>query len=115
MTDPRSPLGSVVRAVNLGSSGIDKIKLEGGVVGKLASTQMGLYVICFGALGAGAWLQNSTMVFSSLGVAACAYVFGSLSSMIFASRHPDLALLEGAELDGTACAPDAKTKDGALP
>jgi hypothetical protein len=98
MTDPQSPLSSALRAVNFGSSGIDKIKLGSGVVGKLAATQMGLYVVCFAALVAGAVMQNPIMVFSSLGVAACGYVFGSLSSMIFAARHPDLALLEGAEL-----------------
>jgi hypothetical protein len=98
MSDPEPTVDSILKSSGFSSSGIDRIKLGNGVVGKMTTTQMGLYVICFAGIGAGTWINNPYMIEGFVAVAFVSFLFSSIASMIFASNHPAVALLEGAEL-----------------
>jgi hypothetical protein len=96
MQDNPPGLGSILK--NLGISGIDKIQFGPGVVGKMTTSLMGLYVVCVVAIVAGAWMGSTPLVGLGLGAGFLGFVFKSVASMRFASKNPAAALLEGADL-----------------
>ena len=98
MSEQNQSIESVLKSVGLSSSSIERIKLGNGVVGKMTSSQMGLYVICFAGIGGGIWLENYTMILGFGAVAVVSFLFSSVASMWYATKYPGVALLEGAEL-----------------
>ena len=98
MPDQGHDFEAILRSAGFSSSGIDRIKLGSGVVGKMTSTLMGLYIVCFACVAAGAYLNIQYMVFCGIAAAFFAFLFGSVSSMWFAKKYPAVALLEGGEL-----------------
>ena len=98
MSGPDPTVESLLRGAGFSSSGIDRIKLGNGVVGKMTSTQMGLYVVCFAGVCGGVYLNIPYMMVAFGGVALLSFLFSSIAGMWFAAKYPSVALLEGAEL-----------------
>ncbi len=51
-------LEATLKALGMSASGIDRIKFGNGVVGKMATLQMVLYVVCFSAIVAGGFYEQ---------------------------------------------------------
>lgn len=98
MSDGDQIIKSALHGVGLGSAGIDRIRFGKGVVGKLTTAQMGLYVVCIATIIAGVWLRQPLMSYLGLGGAVGTFLITMAASMIFAAKNPGVALLEGAEL-----------------
>jgi hypothetical protein len=91
-------LGPILRNLGISAAGIDKIQFGSGVVGKLTTSLMGLYVVCLITVFAGAYMGSPPLVGGGLAAAFLGFVFTSVASMLFASRNPAAALLEGGDL-----------------
>jgi hypothetical protein len=98
MQDNPPGLGSVLKNLGISASGIDKIQFGPGVVGKMTTSLMGLYVVCLATLIVGAWMGSIALAGAGLGIGFVGFVFKSVASMLFASRNPAAALLEGGDL-----------------
>jgi hypothetical protein len=89
-------ISGVLKSVGL--TGLDKIRFGEGVVGKMTTSLMGLFVLCVAVVAAGTWMQTPLMIYIALGVGIVAFIFKAVASMFYAARNPSVALLEGAEL-----------------
>jgi hypothetical protein len=98
MQDNPPGLGPILKNLGISAAGIEKIQFGPGVVGKLTTSLMGLYVVCVAAIVAGAWMGSMPLVGLGLGTGFLGFVFKSVSSMVFASKNPAAALLEGGDL-----------------
>ena len=85
-------LGPILKSLGISAAGIDKIQFGSGVVGKLTTALMGLFVVCFAAIAAGAWMGSTLLVGGGLVAASFGFVFMSVASMMFANRNPAAAL-----------------------
>jgi hypothetical protein len=82
MSEEGPPAWSVQRI--LSASGIDRIKFGDGVVGKQTTSLLGLCVVCFATILAGAWLHAEALIYLGLAVGAGAFLYSSITSMLFA-------------------------------
>jgi hypothetical protein len=99
MPEPEPPpLEAILQRVGISSSGIDRIKFGKGVVGKLATMQMGLYVVCVTVVLSAIFLREPWLAVGGIATAICSHIFSSVLSVWFAERNQAIALLEGAEL-----------------
>ena len=98
MQDNPLSLGPILKNLGISAAGIDRIQFAPGVVGKMTTSLMGLYVVCVAAIAAGAWMGSTPLVGLGLGAGFLSFVFKSVASIMFASKNPATALLEGADL-----------------
>jgi hypothetical protein len=97
--DPEgSSVGGILRSVGVNSMGLEKIKFGIGVVGKMTTGLIAVLSVLavLGALG----LICGQFLLSYICLAAIIFffLFNHVSVMWFSSKHPAVAILEGAEL-----------------
>lgn len=89
--------GEMLKSFGPSVSGIDRIKLGRGLVGKLAGTLQALLAVCFITVVAGIFLRSPLIVLAGLAAGVVCFLLNSLFSIIFSMKYPAIALLEGAE------------------
>jgi hypothetical protein len=82
----------------LNGSGIDRIKLGTGFVGRLTTTISAFYVVLFAAVICAAYLGDKVLLERLMWLGAGAFVLYLLISFIFALINPAASVLEGTEL-----------------
>jgi hypothetical protein len=79
------------------SLGLEKITFGSGVVGKMTTSLMAILTVVGAALLLSLALGQLPLAYICLGVCVFVYLFTQISIMLFASKHPAAATLEGAE------------------
>jgi hypothetical protein len=64
MSDPGSDIPGMLKGVGFNASGIDKVVLGKGVVGKLTSALMAFLIVCFCGAVVGGLIHEATLVYS---------------------------------------------------
>jgi hypothetical protein len=101
MSDSSAPGGALIDRLGsfaMSSLGIDKIKIGRGVIGNLARVLVALEIVCVVGIAAGVALGDHLIVVGSIATAAIAVLLFCAAAFRFAHIHPDIALLDGAEL-----------------
>lgn len=90
-----NPIREALEHTGVNTSTLDRIRLARGVVGKVSY----IAAIAILVLGGIAWrLVDPLHLLMIGGVVALVFVLYFIGVLWFANRHPDVALLEGAEL-----------------
>jgi hypothetical protein len=98
MDPDSSAVGGILKSVGIGSMGLEKIRFGTGVVGKMTTGLIAILSV-LGALSlSGVILGQLPLTYICVGVCVFVFLFTQISIMLFASRHPATAVLEGAEL-----------------
>lgn len=98
MTPDNSTVGGVLKSIGIGSMGLEKIKFGAGVVGKM-TTSLIAFLSVLGIISlSGVICGQLTLTYICIPIIVFVFVFNHISIMIFASRHPAPAMLEGTEL-----------------
>lgn len=93
-SDKPPALDEIVESLSKASSQLSKVKLPGGVVGKVTLAIM-VFVVAAATM---AWsVRNVWVTGVALGLSFIAFVLVSFRLIRFAERHPQAALMEGAE------------------
>jgi hypothetical protein len=109
VSDESSAVGKLLKSVGIGSTGLEKIQFGPGVVGKMTTSLMGLHLVCIFAVIAGISLRSLLLVLSGLGVAFLAFLFKSVSSMVYAAKNPNLISYHAVEMAAKGLSvPDAQ-------
>jgi hypothetical protein len=89
------PIKSALEATGISASGLDRIRLARGVVGK-TSYVAGAAILALAAIGV--VLREPTFLLAIGGIIAAVFVVYFAGVIWFAHHHPGESLLEGAEL-----------------
>jgi hypothetical protein len=88
----------ILKSVEIGSMGLDRITFGKSVVGMMTTSFISMLAV-FGPLAiTGVVWGQPNITYICIAVIIVAFLFTAISIMIFASRHPTSALLEGAEI-----------------